>query len=49
MTLVLADDAEVRRLNRIWRGINTTTDVFSFPADRSSPARAACRAISVTS
>jgi probable rRNA maturation factor len=37
VTLVLADDAEVRRLNRVWRGINKATDVLSFPADLSAP------------
>jgi probable rRNA maturation factor len=38
VTLVLADDADVRRLNRAWRGINRPTDVLSFPTDRSTPA-----------
>lgn len=37
VTLVLADAAELRRLNRAWRGINKTTDVLSFPTDRSAP------------
>ncbi len=37
LTLVLADDGEVRRLNRTWRGINRATDVLSFPADTSMP------------
>jgi len=31
-TLVLTDDAEVRALNRIWRGKDTSTNVLSFPA-----------------
>ncbi len=37
VTLVLAEDAEVRRLNRTWRGIDAATDVLSFPADSSAP------------
>ena len=31
-TLVLTDDAEMRALNRIWRGKDTSTNVLSFPA-----------------
>jgi probable rRNA maturation factor len=31
VTLVLADDAELQRLNREWRGIDTPTNVLSFP------------------
>lgn len=37
VTVVLADDAEVRRLNRKWRGQPRVTDVLSFPADPSTP------------
>ena len=37
VTLVLADDDEVRRLNRVWRGTNRPTDVLSFPADPAAP------------
>lgn len=32
MSVVLADDAAVRRLNRAWRGIDKPTNVLSFPA-----------------
>jgi probable rRNA maturation factor len=38
VTVVLAADAEVRRLNRAWRGKDKTTDVLSFPTDRTTPA-----------
>jgi probable rRNA maturation factor len=31
-TLVLTDDAEMRSLNRTWRGKDYTTNVLSFPA-----------------
>jgi probable rRNA maturation factor len=31
-TLVLTDDAEMRQLNRTWRGKDTSTNVLSFPA-----------------
>lgn len=31
-TIVLADDAEVRRLNATWRGKDKPTNVLSFPA-----------------
>jgi probable rRNA maturation factor len=31
-TLVLADDAEMRALNRAWRGKDASTNVLSFPA-----------------
>ncbi len=33
MSIVLADDAFVRDLNRTWRGIDTPTNVLSFPAE----------------
>lgn len=32
VTLLLASDREVRRLNRVFRGTDRTTDVLSFPA-----------------
>lgn len=32
VSIVLADDAFVRDLNRTWRGIDTPTNVLSFPA-----------------
>jgi len=32
VTLLLASDEHVRRLNRRWRGTRRTTDVLSFPA-----------------
>jgi probable rRNA maturation factor len=37
VTLVLADDREVRRLNRAWRDIDKATDVLSFPAATDGP------------
>jgi probable rRNA maturation factor len=37
VTVVLADDTEVRRLNRTWRGVRAATDVLSFPTDPSVP------------
>jgi probable rRNA maturation factor len=33
VTLALTDDAEMRVLNRIWRGKDVPTNVLSFPAD----------------
>jgi probable rRNA maturation factor len=32
VTLVLTDDDEMRELNRIWRGKDSSTNVLSFPA-----------------
>ena len=32
VTIVLTDDAEMRELNRIWRGKDQSTNVLSFPA-----------------
>ena len=32
VTLVLTDDAEMRELNRLWRGKDAATNVLSFPA-----------------
>jgi len=33
VAVVLTDDAEVRTLNRTWRGKDVSTNVLSFPAD----------------
>lgn len=33
ISIVMADDALVRALNRTWRNIDTPTNVLSFPAD----------------
>jgi len=32
LTIVLTTDRRIRRLNRTWRGVDTSTDVLSFPA-----------------
>jgi probable rRNA maturation factor len=32
VSLLIVDDAAIRRLNREWRGIDRATDVLSFPA-----------------
>jgi probable rRNA maturation factor len=41
VSVVLADDALIRRLNRQWRRIDRATDVLSFPAyDERPPPRA---------
>ena len=37
VSLVLADDATVRELNRQYRGLDETTDVLSFSADHPGP------------
>jgi probable rRNA maturation factor len=37
VTIMLAGDAAMRRLNRDWRGVDRTTDVLSFPADTEGP------------
>lgn len=37
VTLVLADDRDVRRINRTWRAIDRATDVLSFPDDAETP------------
>lgn len=34
VSLLLCDDARIRRLNRDWRGKDQATDVLSFPAGR---------------
>jgi probable rRNA maturation factor len=40
VTVVVTTDRRVRTLNRTWRGIDTATDVLSFPAgDDPGPAR----------
>src|SRR5918992_1167802 len=33
LAIVLTDDARIRALNRIWRGIDKPTNVLSFPAE----------------
>jgi probable rRNA maturation factor len=37
IAIVLSDDAELRALNRRWRGIDRATDVLSFPYDSMEP------------
>lgn len=37
IAVFLADDGELRALNRRWRGIDRATDVLSFPDDESPP------------
>jgi probable rRNA maturation factor len=37
--VLLADDARVRELNRVWRGKDQATNVLSFPASMPAPAR----------
>jgi probable rRNA maturation factor len=37
LTVVLADDAQIRDLNRAYRGIDEPTDVLSFPAAEKDP------------
>lgn len=37
LSLVLADDATVRELNRAWRGKDRPTNVLSFPAQELTP------------
>ena len=39
MSVLLTDDAAIRALNREWRGIDKPTNVLSFPAAQSRPAR----------
>jgi probable rRNA maturation factor len=39
LAIVLTDDAEMRVLNRTWRGIDASTNVLSFPASRAGPRR----------
>lgn len=47
VTLLLADDARIRTLNRSFRGKNKTTDVLSFPAAANGEGVAGDLAISV--
>lgn len=37
LTIVLTDDAQLRKLNRDYLGIDAPTDVLSFPASESDP------------
>ena len=37
ITVAIVSDARVRALNRSYRGVDTATDVLSFPADLSHP------------
>ncbi|MBV6466089.1 MAG: Endoribonuclease YbeY [Anaerolineales bacterium] len=37
LTLVLADDEQLRRLNRDFLGVDAPTDVLSFPASETDP------------
>ncbi len=40
VTLVISGDRRIRSLNRTWRGVDTATDVLSFPAgDGPAPVR----------
>jgi probable rRNA maturation factor len=32
LAIVLTDDSAIRQLNRLWRGVDTPTNVLSFPA-----------------
>lgn len=45
LTILLADDAIVRDLNRRFRGIDKPTNVLSFPAEDDAPRPAAVRAV----
>ncbi len=37
LTIVLADDAQLRELNRAYLGVDEPTDVLSFPASETDP------------
>ena len=37
ITIAILPDAKVRKLNRVYRKIDKTTDVLSFPAEKGSP------------
>jgi probable rRNA maturation factor len=37
ISVLLSDDADVRELNRRWRGIDQPTNVLSFPAAKTGP------------
>ncbi len=39
LSVLLTNDAEVRRLNKFWRGQDKPTNVLSFPADQVRPGR----------
>lgn len=39
LTVALSDDAELRGLNRIWRGTDQPTNVLSFPSGAAGPDR----------
>ena len=41
LSIVLTDDAAIRRLNHQWRNIDKATNVLSFPAQREMPTPAA--------
>jgi len=45
--VLLTSDAEIKRLNRTFRGKNKATDILSFPAHESSPGTAGDLAISL--
>ncbi len=47
VTVLLADDARIRELNRAFRGKNKTTDVLSFPAAENGEGAVGDLAISV--
>lgn len=42
ITIVLTDDDQLRELNREYLGIDTTTDVLSFPATETDPETERC-------
>ncbi len=37
ISLVLVDDPRIQELNRLWRGINSPTDVLSWPQEEPPP------------
>jgi probable rRNA maturation factor len=36
LAIVLTDDSAIRQLNRLWRGIDTATNVLSFPSKQTA-------------
>ena len=40
LSVLLTDDAAIRRLNATWRGLDKPTNVLSFPAPPNDPSRA---------
>src|SRR5580700_5192991 len=36
LAIVLTDDSAIRQLNRLWRGIDTATNVLSFPSKKTA-------------